>query len=206
MYKPSSIYSLFFVIFAIFSGANAWTKTTEPSLSNNFYMAKICTSLVTRYDNEYCDDGYILQSETLKNGRTKETIVMEGMGGYGWEHTSLNKIDADTYHVYLGCGSPCGANMLFGRGGEQQDFDLYFDVDAKSRCTVEYISDKHVWVARRFFTDKAIVLPSTKGVSESAMYPKYSVEFDSKGRLEIKNLFEDKVVQTLPNPCVKHLK
>ncbi|SJN20085.1 hypothetical protein CZ794_02585 [Psychrobacter sp. JB385] len=70
---------------------------------------------------------------------------MNGIGGYGWNHISINKIDADTYHVYVGCGSPCGANMIFGRGGKEQDFGLYFDLDAKSRYTVEYDDGKKLW-------------------------------------------------------------
>lgn len=201
MYKPNSLYSLVFIICSCILSSISWAEVAEPKFDASFYMSQICTSYITKNDVEYCDDGYILKSETLNNGEVIETVLMDGMGGYGWSHTSLKRIDKDTYHVYIGCGSPCGANMLFGRGSEEQYFDLYFDVDAKSRCTVEYDNDKSLWIARRFFSNKKITLPSTYGTNDSALYPNYNVEFDKKGRLIIQHYFEDKIVQTLPNPC-----
>lgn len=91
--------------------------------------------------------------------------------------------------------------MIFGRGGKEQDFDLYFDLDAKSRCTVEYDDGKKLWVARHFFSDSEIILPSTYGISKSAIQPKFSVEFDKKGDLIITNLMNNHDIKHLPNPC-----
>ncbi|WP_207803944.1 hypothetical protein [Psychrobacter sp. JCM 18903] len=104
--------------------------------------------------HEYCDDGYILKSKTLNNGEVIETVLMDDMGSYGWNHTSLKKIDKDTYHVYIGCGSPCGTNILFGRGGKEQYFGRYFTFDLNSRCSVGYNNDKQLWTASRFFQIK----------------------------------------------------
>ena len=179
-------------------------KADELPFDDSFYLSTICTSLMTHEDNEYCDDGYILKSETLKDGNVIETVLMEGMGGYGWSHTGIDKIDANTYHVYFGCGSPCGANMLFGRGDKEQHFGLYFNFDAKSRCTVEYNQDKNLWIARQFFTDKKITLPSTYGISESAFMPKYNVEFDKKGNLVVTDFMGSNDTRHLPNPCTAH--
>ncbi|MBF4488646.1 hypothetical protein IOD06_01905 [Psychrobacter sp. N25K4-3-2] len=203
MYKLTPLYSLAFIIYGCILSSISWAEAAEPKFDTSFYMSKICTAYMSKDGHEYCNDGYILKSETFEDGQVKETMLMDGMGGYGWNHTSLKKIDKDTYHVYVyvGCGNPCGANMLFGRGGEEQYFDLYFDIDAKSRCTVEYDNDKNLWVARHFFSDKEVALPSTHGNSESAIYPKYDVEFDKKGHLIVKKNFSEEVVQTLPNPC-----
>ena len=126
---------------------------------------------------------------------------MDGIGHYGWNHTSLKKIDKDTYHVYVGCGNPCGANMLFGRGSKEQYFGRYFTFDLNSRCSVGYNNDKQLWTASRFFSDKQIDFPSTYDPDAFAAYPKYNVEFDKKGRLIVKEYFSEEVVQTLPNPC-----
>ncbi|OXL23752.1 hypothetical protein CAN34_06545 [Psychrobacter sp. DAB_AL32B] len=164
-------------------------------------MSKICTSYMSKDDHEYCDDGYILKSETLNDSEVIETVLMDGIGHYGWNHTSLKRIDKDTYHVYVGCGNPCGANMLFGRGGKEQYFGRYFDFDLKSQCSVGYNNDKQLWTASRFFSDKEIILPSTYNPDAFAAYPNYNVEFDKKSRLIIKHYFEDEIVQTLPNPC-----
>ncbi|SLJ84186.1 hypothetical protein [Psychrobacter sp. DAB_AL43B] len=202
MYKLTTHYSLVFIIYGCILSATSWAKSAEPEFDDSFYMSQICTSYITKNDVEYCDDGYILKSETLNNGEVIETVLMDGMGGYGWSHTSLKKIDKYIYHVYIGCGSPCGTNILFGLGGKKQNFDLYFDFDVKSRCTVEYDHDKNLWVARRFFSDRKIILPSTHGNNNSAIYPNYNVEFNEKGRLIIKHYFEDEIVQTLPNPCI----
>lgn len=204
MYRATSFCSLIFIIYGCILSSTSWAKSAEPEFDDSFYMSKICTSYIT--DTEYCDDGYILKSETSADGQTKETVLMDGIGSYGWNHISIGKIDADTYQVYVGCGSPCGANMLFGRGGKEQGFGLYFDLNAKSRCTVEYDNDKKQWVARRFFSDREIILPSTydRDASAFAAYPKYRVEFDKKERLIVKENFSDEVIQTLPNPCASN--
>lgn len=204
MYKLTSFFSLVFIICGCTLSATSWAISAEPKFDDRFYMSKICTSYIIKNDDEYCDDGYILKSETLKDGQVKETMLMDGMGGYGWNHTSLKRVDKDTYHVYIGCGNPCGANMLFGRGDEKQNFDLYFDFDTKSQCSVEYNNDQKLWIARHFFSNKEVALPSTHGNSESAIYPKYDVEFDKKGRLIVKKYFSEEVVQTLPNPCASN--
>ena len=74
------------------------------------------------------------------------------IGHYGWNHTSLKKIDKDTYHVYIGCGNPCGANILFGRGGQKDNtLAVYFTFDLNSQCSVGYNNDKQLWIASRFF-------------------------------------------------------
>ncbi len=165
-------------------------------------MTQICTSYIVRDDLDYCDDGYLLKSETLSNGQVKETVSLEGIGHYGWNHTVITKIDADTYHVYVGCGNPCGANMLFGRGDKEQYFDLYFNFDPKSKCSVEYDSDKKMWVARRFFSDKTIELSQTHATGLSAMYPAYKVAFDKKGFLAMTEFYGEKIIKKLPNPCI----
>lgn len=201
MYKPVSIYSLAFIICGCILSSISWAKAAEPKFNDSFYMSKICTAYMSKDGHEYCDDGYILKSKTLNNGEVIETVLMDDMGGYGWNHTSLKRIDKDTYHVYIGCGSPCGTNILFGRGDKKQNFDLYFDFDTKSQCSVEYNNDQKLWVARHFFSDKEVALSSTHGNSESAIYPKYNVEFDKKGRIIVKDYFSEKVVQTLSNPC-----
>lgn len=201
MYKPVSIYSLAFIICGCILSATSWAEAAESKLDASFYMSKICTAYMSKDGHEYCDDDYILKSETLNNGEVIETVLMDDMGGYGWNHISLKRIDKDTYHVYIGCGSPCGTNILFGRGDKKQNFDLYFDFDTKSQCSVEYNNDQKLWVARHFFSDKEVALSSTHGNSESAIYPKYNVEFDKKGRLIIKEHFSEKVLKTLPNPC-----
>ena len=201
MYNFTSYSSLAFIIFGCIFSSISLAKASESKFDDSFYISKICTAYMNKDGHEYCDDGYILKSETLNNGEVIETVLMNGIGHYGWNHTSLKKIDKDTYHVYIGCGSPCGTNILFGRSGEEQYFDLYFDFDTKSRCTVEYDNDKSLWVARRFFSDRKIMLPSTHGTNDSAVYPNYNVKFDKKGRLIIKHDFEDEIVQTLPNPC-----
>ncbi|WP_201539881.1 hypothetical protein [Psychrobacter sp. 1044] len=201
MYKFTALYSLIFIIYSCILSSISWAEAAEPKFDASFYMSKICTVYMSKDGHEYCDDGYILKSETLNNGEVIETVLMDDMGGYGWNHTSLKRIDKDTYHVYIGCGSPCGTNILFGRGDKKQNFDLYFDFDTKSQCSVEYNNDQKLWVARHFFSDKEVALPSTHGNSESAIYPKYDAEFDKKGRLIIKNHFSEEVVQTLPNPC-----
>ena len=202
MHKSILLRSLVILCYSCIFNNTLWAKTTELPLDDSFYMSKICTSYITKNDVEYCDDGYILKSETLNNGKVIEAVLMDEMGSYGWDHTSLKKIDKDTYHVYIGCGSPCGSNMLFGRGDKKQNFDLYFNFSAKSRCTVEYDNDKKLWVARRFFSDKKIVLPSTYGISKSAVQPKYDVEFDKKGGLIVTALMDSNDTFYLPNPCI----
>lgn len=201
MYKLTSFYSLVFIAYVYILSSAAWADSAETKFDDRFYVSKICTSYITRNDAEYCDDGYILKSETSTDGQTEETVLMDGIGGYGWNHISIGKIDADIYHVYIGCGSPCGVNMLFGRGSKEQDFGLYFDLDTKSRCTVEYDDSKKLWVVRRFFSDSEIILPSTYGISESAVQPKFSVEFDKKGNLIITDLMNNHDIKHLPNPC-----
>ncbi len=206
MYKCSFFYSLFFVTCGAIVVSNAWAKSADTDFDDSFYMTQICTSYINKNDHQYCDDGYVLKSETSETGETTETVLMESIGSYGWNHISINKIDADTYHMYVGCGNPCGANMLFGRGGKEQDFGREFNLDAKSRCSVGFNRDKRLWTASRFFSDKEIVLPSTYDPDTSAAYPKYDVEFDEKSRLIIKGYFDEEIVQTLPNPCAKRLK
>ncbi len=44
-------------------------------------MSKICTAYIHKDGHEYCDDGYILKSETLNNGEVIEAMLMDGMGG-----------------------------------------------------------------------------------------------------------------------------
>lgn len=189
MHRFTYFYSLAFIICSGILSSTAWGKSAETAFDNSFYISKICTAYMSKDDHEYCDDGYILKSETIASGQTKETVLMNGIGGYGWNHISINKIDADTYHVYVGCG------------GKEQDFGLYFDLDAKSRCTIEYDDGKKLWVARHFFSDSEIILPSTYGISKSAIQPKFSVEFDKKGDLIITNLMNNHDIKHLPNPC-----
>ncbi len=201
MYKFTPLYALVFIIYGCIFSSISWAEAAEPKFDASFYMSKICTAYITKNDNEFCDDGYILKSETLNNGEVIETVLMDGIGHYGWNHTSLKKIDKDTYHVYIGCGNPCGANMLFGRGGKEQYFGRYFTFDLNSRCSVRYNNDKQLWTSSRFFSDKEIDFPSTYDPDAFAAYPKYNVEFDKKGRLIVKEYFSEEVVQTLPNPC-----
>jgi len=201
MYNFTSYSSLAFIIFGCIFSSISLAKASESKFDDSFYISKICTAYMNKDGHEYCDDGYILKSETLNNGEVIETMLMDDMGGYGWNHTSLKKIDKDTYHVYIGCGSPCGTNILFGRGNKKQNFDLYFDFDTKSQCSVEYNNDQKLWVARHFFSDKEVALPSTYDPDAFAAYPKYNIEFDKKGGLIVKEYFSEEVVQTLPNPC-----
>ena len=201
MYNFTSYSSLAFIIFGCIFSSISLAKASESKFDDSFYISKICTAYMNKDGHEYCDDGYILKSETLNNGEVIETMLMDDMGGYGWNHTSLKKIDKDTYHVYIGCGSPCGTNILFGRGDKKQNFDLYFDFDTKSQCSVEYNNDQKLWVARHFFSDKEVALPSTYDPDAFAAYPKYNIEFDKKGGLIVKEYFSEEVVQTLPNPC-----
>lgn len=167
----------------------------------SFYITKICTSYLTRDDYNYCNDGYLLKSETLNTGEVKETILLEEIGSYGWSHTVVNKIDADTYHVYVGCGNPCGTNMLYGRGNKEQSFGREFNFHLDSQCSVSYDSKKQLWTASRFFADDVTALPSTYSPNKYAAYPSYNVEFDKNGRLTIKEYFSEEVIQALPNPC-----
>lgn len=204
MHRFTSFYLLAFVICSCILSSTVWGKSAETAFDNSFYMSKICTAYMSKDDHEYCDDGYILKSETAADGQTKETVLMDGIGGYGWNHISISKIDADTYHVYVGCGNPCGANMLFGRGGKEQYFGRYFTFDLNSQCVVRYNHDKQLWTSSQFFSDKEIVLPSTYDPDAFAAYPKYDVEFDTKEHLVIKEYFSDEVIQTLPNPCNSH--
>ena len=201
MYNFTSYSSLAFIIFGCIFSSISLAKASESKFDDSFYISKICTAYMNKDGHEYCDDGYILKSETLNNGEVIETVLMDDMGGYGWDHTSLKRIDKDTYHVYIGCGSPCGTNILFGRGDKKQNFDLYFDFDTKSQCSVEYNNDQKLWVARHFFSDKEVALPSTYDPDAFAAYPKYNIEFDKKGGLIVKEYFSEEVVQTLPNPC-----
>lgn len=154
MYKFTPLYSLVFIIYSCIFSSISLAEAAEPEFDASFYMSKICTAYMSKDGHEYCDDGYILKSETLNNGEVIETVLMDGIGHYGWNHTSLKKIDKDTYHVYVGCGNPCGANMLFGRGGKEQYFGRYFTFDLNSRCSVGYYNDKQLWTASRFFSDK----------------------------------------------------
>ncbi|WP_201591291.1 hypothetical protein [Psychrobacter fozii] len=201
MYNFASLSSLAFIIFGCILSATSWAKSAESKFDDRFYMSKICTAYMSKDGHGYCDDGYVLKSETLEGGQVKETLLMDGIGSYGWNHTSLKKIDKDTYHVYIGCGNPCGANMLFGRGDKEQDFGRYFNFDLNSRCSVAYDHDKQLWMASRFFSDKEIALPFTYDPDAFAAYPKYNVEFDKKGHLIVKEYFSEEVVRTLPNPC-----
>ncbi len=201
MYKFTPFYTLVFIIYGCIFSSISWAEAAEPKFDASFYMSKICTAYMSKDGHEYCDDGYILKSETLNNGEVIETVLMDGIGHYGWNHISLKKIDKDTYHVYIGCGNPCGANMLFGRGSKEQYFGRSFTFDLNSRCSVRYNNDKQLWTASRFFSDKEIDFPSTYDPDAFAAYPKYNVEFDKKGRLIVKEYFSEEVVQTLPNPC-----
>ncbi|MBH0086458.1 hypothetical protein I6E84_09535 [Psychrobacter sp. SCQQ22] len=201
MYNFTSLSSLAFIIFGCILSATSLAKSAEAEFDDRFYMSKICTAYMSKEDHGYCDDGYVLKSETLEGGQVKETLLMDGIGSYGWNHTSLKKIDKDTYHVYIGCGNPCGANMLFGRGDKEQNFGRYFNFDLNSQCSVAYNHDKQLWTASRFFSDKEIALPLTYDPDAFAAYPKYDVEFDKKGHLIVKEYFSEEVVQTLPNPC-----
>ena len=175
---------------------------SEFPFDESFYISKICTSYMTKDDFQFCDEGYLLKSETSKEGQVKETILLEDIGSYGWNHIVVNKIDNNTYHVYVSCGNPCGTHMLFGRGGKEQHFDRNFDYDVDSQCSVEYDYDKELWIARRFFSDHEIILSTTLGSSEPAVYPKYDIEFDRKGRVVVKDYFSEKTIETLPNPCL----
>ncbi|WP_201554176.1 hypothetical protein [Psychrobacter immobilis] len=201
MYNFTSYSSLAFIIFGCILSATSWAKAFESEFDDSFYMSKICTAYMSKDGHEYCDDGYILKSETLNDGNAREIVLMDGIGHYGWNHTSLKKIDKDTYHVYVGCGNPCGANMLFGRGDKEQYFGRYFNFELNSQCSVAYNHDRQLWTASRFFSDKEIALPSTYDPDAFAAYPKYNVEFNEKGGLIVKEYFSEEVVQTLPNPC-----
>ena len=204
MPKFISIVYFILVLCGYFLSSSSWAKTSETNFDNSFYIMKICKILINGDGYEGCEDGYILKGETLKNNKVKETVFMDELDGYAWDHTVINKIDLDTYLVHIGCGSSCGANMLIGRRDKVQYFDLYFNFDIKSKCTVEYNSDKNLWIARRFFSDKEIFLPSTHAVGMSVMYPKYNVEFDQKSNIIIKEFMEDKIIKRLPNPCTAH--
>lgn len=201
MHKSILLKSFLILCYSCVFNTTLWAKTTELLYDNSFYMTKICTDFETRRDIDYCNDGYMLRSETLSNGQVKETVSLDGIGNYGWNHIDINKIDSDTYHVYVGCGNPCGANMLFGRGDKEQSFGRYFSFDLNSQCSVEYDHEEQMWIARRFFSDKEIKLPLTHGIDESATYPVYKLEFDSKGLLVMTNFYGEKTIKRLPNPC-----
>ncbi len=202
MHKSILLKSLVILCYSCIFNNTLWAKTTELPFDGSFYMTQICTDFKTREDQQYCNNGYLLKSETLSNGQVKETVSLNDIGHYGWNHITINKIDADTYHVYVGCGNPCGANMLFGRGDKEQYFDRYFDADIKSKCTVAYDSDKNMWVAHRFFSDKAIKLPSTYGIDDSKTYPTYKLVFDKKSILIMTDFYGEKIIKRLPNPCI----
>ena len=204
MHKSILLKSLAILFYGCIFNTTLWAKTTELPFDDSFYITTICTDFTTTEDQQYCNDGYMLRSETLSNGQVKETISLDGIGHYGWNHTSISKIDADTYHVYVGCGNPCGANMLFGRGNKEQYFDRYFKFDIKSKCSVEYDDDKKMWVARRFFSDKAIKLPFTYGIDDSATYPKYKLAFDKKSMLVMTDFYGEEIIKRLPNPCTNN--
>lgn len=206
MLKQRSFYLISWLIYGCILGSNSWAKAADTNFDNSFYMSKICTSYLSREDHAYCDDGYIVKSEVSETGEPKETVLMEGIGSYGWNHIVIDKLDPDTYHVYVGCGSPCGAHMLFGRGGKEQHFGLYFNYDAKSRCSVEYDHDKSLWIARRFFSNKKIPLPATRAVGLSAMYPVYEMSFDSQSRLIMTHLWQEDIIKRSPNPCTANQK
>lgn len=195
-YRFSLITTIFFSLLI-----NTSLSAHSQEFDSSFYISKICTSYIIKDDNQYCDDGYLLKSETSKAGQVKEIKLLDGIGHYGWNHISINKIDKDTFHVYVGCGNPCGANILFGRGNKEQSFGRYFNYDLNSRCSVSYDENKTLWVSSRFFSDKVTVLPSTSGNNKSAAYPNYNVEFNDKGHMVIKEYFSEEVIQTLPKPC-----
>lgn len=201
MHKSILLKSLLILCYSCVFNTTLWAKTTEMPYDNSFYMTKICTDFETREDIDYCNDGYMLRSETLSNGQVKETVSLDGIGNYGWNHIDINKIDSDTYHVYVGCGNPCGANMLFGRGDKEQYFGRYFDFDLISQCSVEYDIDKNLWVARRFFSDKAIELPLTYGIDDSATYPMYKLAFDKESMLLMTSFYGKETIKYLSNPC-----
>lgn len=192
-----TVFNLFCLMFLMSTHSSADFEDFDES----FYITKICTSYLTRDDYNYCNDGYLLKSETLNTGEVKETILLEEIGSYGWSHTVVNKIDADTYHVYVGCGNPCGTNMLYGRGNKEQSFGRFFDYDLDSKCSISYDDNKKLWVGSKFFSDEEISLPSTKGTSKYAAYPNYDAKFDKKGDVIIKEYFSEELIKTLPNPC-----
>lgn len=202
MHKSILLKSLLILCYSCVFNTTLWAKTAELAFDDSFYMTTICTDFKTKEDNQYCNDGYLLKSETLANGQVKETVSLDGIGHYGWNHIDINKIDADTYHVYVGCGNPCGANMLFGRDDKEQSFGREFDYDLNTKCSVSYDTNKRVWVASKFFLNKEILLSLTKGTSKYAAYPNYDVEFDKEGNLLIKEYFSEEVIKTLPNPCI----
>ena len=96
MYNFTSLSSLAFIIFGCILSATSWAKSAESKFDDRFYMSKICTAYMSKDGHGYCDDGYVLKSETLEGGQVKETLLMDGIGSYGWNHTSLKKIDKDT--------------------------------------------------------------------------------------------------------------
>ena len=81
MHRFTYFYSLAFVICSGILSSTAWGKSAETAFDNSFYISKICTAYMSKDDHEYCDDGYILKSETLNNSEVIEAMLMNGMDG-----------------------------------------------------------------------------------------------------------------------------
>ena len=184
------------------SQAQAQTMTAEPVFDDSFYVTKVCRK-VNPQDEEgiSCEDGYVLKSERLADGKVQETIVMDDIPSTLWYRTTLKQLDNDTYLMHLSCGNYCGGNTLIGRGNQEQDFGWWFTYDVASRCTAEFDSEKMLWVARPFFSNKTINLPKTVGTSHTAAGLKYTAKFNKNGQLAVSEFMARQPKFILPNPC-----
>lgn len=184
------------------SQAHAQTMAAQSAVDDSFYMTKICRKVnLQDEDGMSCEDGYVLKSERLANGKVRETIVMDNIPATLWYRTTLKQLDNDTYLMHLSCGNYCGSNTLIGRGEQQQDFGWWFTYDVASRCSAEFDSEKMLWVARPFFSNKIINLPKTVGTLHTATELKYTAEFTKNGQLAISEFMARQPKFILPNPC-----
>ena len=197
------------------SSASAEASSVVDNFDNHLYVTKVCREVspqdrAGKYDANlnlnldldlFCKDGYVLKSERLADGQVRETIVMDDIPSTLWYRTTLKRLDNDTYLMHLSCGNYCGGNTLIGRGNQEQDFGWWFTYDVASRCTAEFDHDKMLWVARPFFSDKAINLPKTAGASQTAAGLKYTAEFTQTGQLMISEFIAPQPKFILPNPC-----
>ena len=184
------------------SQANAQTMAAQSAVDDGFYVTKICRKVNPQDEDAIsCDDGYVLKSERLANGKVRETIVMDNIPNTLWYRTTIKQLDNATYLTHLSCGNYCGSNTLIGRGERQQDFGWWFTYDVASRCAAEFDSEKMLWVARPFFSNKTINLPKTVGTSHTATELKYTAEFTKDGQLAISEFMARQPKFTLPNPC-----
>jgi len=193
---------IFISVIFLGSQAQAQTVIVEPVFDDSFYVTKVCRK-VSPQDEEgiSCEDGYVLKSERLADGKVQETIVMDDIPYTLWYRTTLKQLDNDTYLMHLSCGNYCGGNTLIGRGNQEQDFGWWFTYDVASRCTAEFDSEKMLWVARPFFSNKTINLPKTVGTSHMAAGLKYTAKFNKNGQLAVSEFMARQPKFMLPNPC-----